>query len=359
MCEATTQTLARWRKTGPSPKSFPEDTKEKQQQWICNMLHYVFPDYNEKAQGAVSLCDVSQCIWVLADRGIFTKVFLDWDEKYFGPCLEAFGDIYDNASVNGQNMMSSILLHFMVKECEFAPVPEIVFYGGTGDAFIPIVQNGMIFKDGLSAIHGEYAHTLQWAILGWANRRGYINLTNSVVNIYKASVDTRRSSKEKYKQEFGDNKKILIWDVLCDTFDVRGKEHEDYQHNIFSESFRSPAYLTKVLMSQDLQYTACGLLMQHRHARKHLFAYRDQDAGLKDMQAYSKHLAQTRLKDTDDKGQVAYRSAYMDISRQTKKKITTTSVTPAGDVATQIQAPGNRVNYNHWPAWDTNLTNAH
>ena len=31
--------------------------------------------------------------------------------------------------------MSSILLHFMVNQCGFSPVPEIVFYGGTGNAF--------------------------------------------------------------------------------------------------------------------------------------------------------------------------------------------------------------------------------
>ena len=61
--------------------------------WVCEYLHSTFPTYDERAHGTVPMCDISKCLWVLADIGTFSELFWDWDIRYFSQCLESFGDV--------------------------------------------------------------------------------------------------------------------------------------------------------------------------------------------------------------------------------------------------------------------------
>lgn len=352
MCELTPQTVKRYIKKPPDSLTFPNGSDAAQQTWACHLLRHTFPTYNEKLQNAVSLCDVSKCLWVLGNKGVFQELFWDWDQGYFKPCLDTL------LAAPSNNKMSSILLHFMVTECGFSAVPEIVFYGGTGDAFIPIVQGGMVFKDGLSAVHGEYSHTLQWCMIGWAVRRGKIALSRPLVDIYKSLVDTRNPSKTELAQEFGIKKPALFWDLVCDCFAPEKGEYENCTTNVFSESFRAPAYLTREMLSGSLQGAACSDLLKGRHERKNLFINAQGNDGTKDMQDYSKALAGTRGKTTDDVGQIGYNPNFVHVTRATKKKVTTTSITPDADLDANLAAVGNHVNHAQWANWGGILTQA-
>lgn len=301
MCVHTRKLVA---KRFPADKSFEEET-----QWGCDALAHVFPKYKENpAYGTTSLCDISQCLAVLGDEQVFTKLLEDWDRNYFAPCY---------AKYDGKNKVSTIILYFLVSECGFKNIPGIVFYAGTGDAFLPVVWEGAAFKDGLSAVHGEYTHMLQWCVIGWANKMGRIKLSKPVVAAYKSLVDPlAMASQGEYFTEFvkknnpnGATKKVSMWELVCDCFVPRsGQDDENVENNLFSRSFRSPAHLTEYLL-RNQQKLQIGICHQDRYASAKRLEYLNVLTGtgsVQDIGATTQQRQGAKGKQIDAKGQVAF-----------------------------------------------------
>lgn len=289
----------------PADKSFEEKT-----QWACDALTHVFPKYKENpAYGTTSLCDISQCLAVLGDEQLFTQLLEQWDRLYFAPCY----DKYD-----GKNKVSTIILYFLVSECGFKNIPGIVFYAGTGDAFLPVVWEGAAFKDGLSAVHGEYTHMLQWCVIGWANKIGRIKLSKAVVAAYKSLVDPHAmASQGEYFTEFvkkssanGPTKKVSMWELVCDCFVPRsGQDEENVENNLFSRSFRSPAHLTDYLL-RNQQKLQIGICHQDRYAspkRPEYLNVLTRTGSVEDIGGTTQTRQSAKGKQIDPKGQVAFK----------------------------------------------------
>ena len=222
--------------------------------------------------------------------------------------------------------------------------------------FAPIVAQGMVFKDGLSSVHGEYSHTLQWAIIGWAVATNRIQLSRPVVDVYRALVNTQYLSANDLEKEFEQKEKAILWEVVCDCFEpkYRPREREHCRENIFSDSHRSPAYLTRVMLTGELSSTSCGALLHNRHTRKAFHIAGSDDDIEADTQTIARQTASDRGKMLDDEGggQVAYRPEYMSINRTTRRRVTTTSVSANPRIHELIQEDGNRVNYVLWSHWN-------
>lgn len=279
MCELNDNEIIRLKKPNHNFGDMPQEmTAEERANWYCRLLHHLFPKYTSKGKAHVAnFCDIAQYTAVLGDRALFEKLFRDWDEHYFSPCYKAFRADSTAATTTTtapahDNKMSSILLHFLVRECGFLKVPGITFFGGDGDAFIPTVRNGMIFKDGLSNVHGEYSHAIQWCIIGWARKTGIITLNSvdSVVKVYQSLVSGNYMSEKKIFREFDPIREVAIWDIVCDTINPNSSEQLELTgKNIYSISYRSPAYLTqKMLRYSSINECCVSSVLSDRYAHE-------------------------------------------------------------------------------------------
>ncbi len=323
-----------------------------QASWACHALHQVFQDYALKNTTGASLCDIGACLAVLGNVETFKELFREFDQQYFAPCFAAFTQVE-------KNKVTSLLLYYLHNECGFKNVPEIVFFG-KGDGFIPVVAEGMIFKDGLSAVHGEYAHALQWCVIGWAVKKGVIELSCPVVEVYKSLVSTHAQSHDNLVGEFGETKKHFLWDMVCDGLAKHGSHKspdENILSNIYSESFRSPAYLTNEMLRSSLSATTLGQLLQARYQKDsradfHGAVFKGEKA--KETGPYTRQRQATHNnRAVDEVGQIAYPPDLVH-GRPKNKKKDPQWLTPK-TVKETVIASQPSVHAQHWAAWNGNL----
>lgn len=351
MCNATSKT-EKEQLIGRKLNStvFPQyEEFDAQAAWACHALHKAFPDYALKNARGASLCDMGKCLALLGNKDLFSELFAEFDREFFKPCYEQFG-------ANDKNKVTSILLYFLVNECGFKNVPDIVFYG-KGDAFIPVVAQGMAFKDGLSAVHGEYAHTIQWCIIGWAKMKGRIELDAKVVEVYQSLV-SQYISKDEYVEEFARTKHITLWDLVCDCLNPRSGEKEDVLKTLFSESFRSPAFLTAEMLNGNLKYCKMSqcLIARYQARVSHLPVLKGQKA--EDIKDYTKGKQAGKNKTIDEQAMVAYSNTFNEGRPSGKnKKKAPAFMTPKEVKATQIAAHPT-VHQPKWDAWEETLSDA-
>jgi len=255
--------------------AFPGDkTLEEQISWAEAALTRHVPSYKPSVDRA-PLKSIAQCFAVLGNTKLFISCLRDFDRGYFQPCFEKFGN-------GDKNKMTALLLYFLVNECNFSAADGIVFFGKSND-FIKVVRASCMFKDGLSSVHGEYAHALQWCVIGWACRSGRITLKADQVGlVYSSLVAEQAKSNLKVIGEFGDPKEpTYLWDIVCDCFAQRSghaSKQEDVLGNLNSDSFRSPAFLTAKMLEPygELSDLAICKHLQGRYERKRFADLKDE-----------------------------------------------------------------------------------
>jgi Family of unknown function (DUF5636) len=108
--------------------------------------------------------------------------------------------------------------------------------------FANVLKQKVLFRDTYTRPHGEYSHLIQWLCVA----RQFDGILNVPV-LYKDSVNfaCRKGS------DFGTlggkrDKTVTLWNCLVDCFptDRKGSGPENYQDNIFADTFRCPQYLT-------------------------------------------------------------------------------------------------------------------
>lgn len=96
--------------------------------------------------------------------------------------------------------------------------------------FADTVTRKILFRDVFTRPHGEFTHAVQWLAMALA-------FDFDVAKLYKNSV--------LYKSTKNFNgEKIYLWNFLVDCFEGN---NENYETNIFCETFRCPQYVTKNL----------------------------------------------------------------------------------------------------------------
>jgi hypothetical protein len=344
--------IARQQKAAePKIKTFPkEESPTAQADWACRALRFLFPSYDERVVNNASICDISQCLAVLGDNARFETLFREFDDKFFAPCHDTF------TSSNDKNKVSSIILCFLVEQCGFRNVPGITFFGGTGNAFIPVVQAGMAFKDGLSVVHGEYTHMLQWCVIGWAQKTEAIKLSCPVVDIYRSLVGSSAFSKRKLAREFAkknsdanDTKEVSMWEVVCDCFvPTVHQPLENVLDNLFSPTYRSPAYLTKSLLGEALQWTRVGECMRGRYDRRPAYQPALKGGRVQDITDRTLAKAVDTNRTIDKDGQVAYIPGL--VGRDKQGNFLTPAAARKTEIATQPS-----VHPDKWKDWKARL----
>ncbi|HYR11634.1 MAG TPA: LirA/MavJ family T4SS effector [Longimicrobium sp.] len=164
----------------------------------------------------------------------------------------------NNAQVPGNKLTTAFIT--LMQPFGFSIVQGVVFAGDAGKAFAPVVGNGVLFKDGTGPTHGEYTHSLQWLLL--CLNRGTLDLPQNVSEFYKKAVSY--PGKYPVEEEMGRKKPITLWDFLVDCVLDDSSPRENLVNNILSNSWRTPAYVTRALTGGVLAYTWTG---QHLLAR--------------------------------------------------------------------------------------------
>ncbi len=179
-------------------------------------------------------------------------------------CQQALNTERGNSKVS-----ISRLLRRMMRKFEFSDVPGVYMVGDAGDAFARVVRNKILFVDGISWVHGEFTHTIQWLYVCYAKEGGEIVTTEKVADLYSKSVDYL--SPYTFKAEQGGKaieRNATVWDFCVDCFLPLGVSFEpNLVENRFSRSGRSPAWVQKELLSGSLQDTVFGKILGNRYKR--------------------------------------------------------------------------------------------
>lgn len=176
----------------------------------------------------------------------------------------------------------------------FTQMQGVVLTGDAGTAFGLITGSKIMFKDGLSSIHGEFTHSLQWlAVIECAGMLGipvgnvadiyaYCGTTSMIKNFYLTGE--KPGGKGEDKNRF---KKSGLFDFVCDAFLFNeGDQDQTFLlHNLFSKSARSPAFISMLIKDGNLpflhDYYYCweGLSGKYtQDKRNNIQAYREQKA---------------------------------------------------------------------------------
>lgn len=249
------------------------------------------------------LKDCAKICAFLQSRDIFEKHYIQVVDKalqkeyeiekvkskeftYSSPASAFWGD--------GGALMRSF--YNLMKNHGFNVLEGIVFTGDAG-GFYDVVKNGILFKDMTGPMHGEYSHPLQWlSICLLLERRGNdffkptLILNNNISQIYKTIISIeiiRPTNNELLPHQHNPDKTWpgeisfttgarlhdkpkSLWDFMVDCFasenPITSKTlaEEDPLENIYTNSYRCPAYITLSLQFGKLRNTFMGEYWDNR-----------------------------------------------------------------------------------------------
>ena len=143
----------------------------------------------------------------------------------------------------GKARFSQVLIEYLVP-FGFAMTQGVVLNGDATDSFSKVVGNRIIFKDGFSPIHGEFAHIIQWVLICRASETGVLRLSaakNEIARLYADAPSVGPGIPGlKLLGEFERLRDFTLWDFVCDCF-LDPKNQEDLLENLLTQSFRGPA----------------------------------------------------------------------------------------------------------------------
>jgi hypothetical protein len=174
------------------------------------------------------------------------------------------------AAAGGANTSVSKVLRQLLVPAGFANIGGVYFVGDAGAAFARVVTGKMLFVDGLSFVHGEFSHSIQWLLIHHAHSKGTLELTTPVADLYRHSVEY--VSVYELAAEKGGGvipKQIAVWDFCVDCFVPRSGEQQcNLLKSVFSDTARSPAWIQRQLTRGAARETTLGRLLAERDARR-------------------------------------------------------------------------------------------
>jgi hypothetical protein len=251
--------------------------EQEQLERIREALIHLFPAF-AKEHERTYLEDYARIVRYLMDRKRFCSIPL-----LEAACKTAGKELMTEYTAAGRtktpkDVSVSKLLRKVMSRLGFSDVAGVYFVGDAGDAFGRAVGNKMLFVDGISFVHGEFTHTIQWlyvhyhfASLKEAGASPEMLLTTPVADLYQRSITYRSDALQ--AAEAGGNpvsKTATVWDFCVDCFkNVKGGVNNacDLVATRFSDGFRSPANLQEALLTGELRATVLGELLTARYAR--------------------------------------------------------------------------------------------
>lgn len=184
--------------------------------------------------------------------------------KYLEQVDRALGMLYISRQVSEaknsprRKLSASILI--LAEQGGFSQMKDVVLTGDAGLAFARITGNKILFKDGLSKVHGEFTHSLQW--LAVIKAAGELQIPiGSIADIYAQAGTTSTIKKYVLTGEKAGGKgkrfeKAGLFDFVCDAFLFQdGDDDQTFLlHNLFSKSARSPAFISKLIEGKNLPF---------------------------------------------------------------------------------------------------------
>lgn len=156
----------------------------------------------------------------------------------------------------GKARFSEVLIEYLVPY-GFASMQGVVLNGDATDSFSKIVGNRIIFKDGFSPIHGEFAHIIQWVSICKAADSGVLRLSvakNEIASLYADAPGIKPGIPGlKLLGEFNGLRDFTLWDFVCDCF-LDPTNQEDLLENLLTQSFRGPANIQAWIKANDASF---------------------------------------------------------------------------------------------------------
>jgi hypothetical protein len=232
-----------------------------------------FPNENKEY-----LFDCAIIAAFLQQKDVFEELYKQFgDRKVMDAYLDGLlEDI--NLSRSPKNVLMRAFCKLMSNYGFCSQYHPITFTGDASKTFAAVVKNRMLFKDLIGQRHGQYTHTLQWfGVCLLFDRQDLIEKNHGLLNrpgdLYQYMVSPVTANE--FPGEFVNGKqkgksKKTLWDLCVDCFVGNNDIKEDYGTNLYTDSYRSPANITRALEDGgSLGGTFLGGLMQIRNQKLH------------------------------------------------------------------------------------------
>jgi hypothetical protein len=227
------------------------------------ILSTLFVPGNKDRLGAFRK-DFEKILLFMSDKTAFEKGLLELSKKLW--------DLYRQKDEDAKNKFSSSLIQYAVL-CGFPAQPVTILAAGD-EEYPTYLQKGILIKDEMDLLHGEYAHSLQW--LAAAAVGSDLNLGNSVAALYQAlggdglmsSINVWRYEKAQKANNMG---KVHLRAYLVDSFPMKMvgslTEHTN-NYSLFTDNYRCPQNLTSYLLNLPSGNHFLARYMQWRYLKR-------------------------------------------------------------------------------------------
>jgi hypothetical protein len=172
---------------------------------------------------------------ILSDRASFAECAKILSESMSG----CYQKLKKELQVKGA---FSVILGEYASVFGFSEHVYILNNGIAPQVFASVIRDKKLFRDLLSRPHGEYTHAVQWLTLGLVlDHNGY---GHCVADLYRDTV--RFISTRKFQTKDG-MERVTLWRWLVDCFPEKEYGVEDYEKNIFCDTYRCPQVMTSNL----------------------------------------------------------------------------------------------------------------
>ncbi len=227
------------------------------------ILNTLFPPAKKDRLGALRQ-DYEKILLFMSDGPLFERGLLELSKKLW--------DLYRQKDEDAKNKFSTSLIQYGI-QCGFPSQSTTILSAGDED-YPTYLKNGILIKDEMDLLHGEYAHSLQW--LAAAAISNELSLQNSVGALYQAlggeglmsSIGVWRYEKAKKANNVG---KVHLWAYLVDSFPMKMvgnlTEHNN-NYSLFTATYRCPQNLTTYLLNLSAANHFLARYLQWRYLKR-------------------------------------------------------------------------------------------
>ena len=211
----------------------PKKIEDAKHQDIAEFLFENFQEATNVKYGG----DIAKLMHQYAALALFFS-----DQKNFATAAKILSDImahyYSQFRETYARGVFSLVLKKIAKDFGFSDTIMILNGQVESAVFAEIVSQRCLFRDIFTRPHGEFTHAIQWLTAG-------VVYGKDVAHLYEWSVQLKSQCNFKGKFTTGEGEPAYLWNWLVDCFPEAPAE--DYEKNLFANTFRCPQYTTQNL----------------------------------------------------------------------------------------------------------------
>ncbi|HEY3626598.1 MAG TPA: LirA/MavJ family T4SS effector [Terracidiphilus sp.] len=240
------------------------------------ILDEVFdPGRNDRLAGYRD--DYAKMLYFLSDKDLFEAGLVELTKSLW--------ELYGRKDDDAKNKFSTSLLQYGV--LAGFPAQSVTILAAGDDDYPTYLKNGILIKDEMDLLHGEYAHSLQW--LAAHAVRDRLKLSKSAGELYRALGETGLKSSVNVWHYYKKGKKnvldkVHLWAYLVDSFPMSmvGDNNQHANNNsLFTTTYRCPQNLTNYLLNLSAPTHFLARYLQWRYLKRQFMTKPDTSGSVK------------------------------------------------------------------------------